>query len=77
LTGETKKLAVDIPIGGKVISVNVKVGDKVKEGDLLCLIEAMKMENPIHSPIEGTVVQIGVTVEQVVKAGSLIAIIEY
>jgi len=75
--GETNKLAIDIPIPGKIISVDVKVGDKVKEGDLLCLIESMKMENPIRSPIDGTIVQIGVTVEQIVKAGDIIATIEH
>ncbi len=77
MMGETNKLAVGIPIHGKIISVNVKVGDKVKEGDLLCLLESMKMENPIRSPIDGTIVQIGVTAEQIVKAGDVIAIIEY
>lgn len=77
MTGETKKLAVDIPIHGKIINTNVKVGDKVKEGDLLCMIEAMKMENPIRSPIDGTIVEIRVTAEQIVKAGEIIAIIEY
>jgi len=75
--GETNKLTVDIPIPGKIISVNVKVGDKVKEGALLCLIESMKMENPVWSPIDGTVVQIGVAAEQTVKPGDMIAIIEY
>ena len=75
--GETNKLAVDIPIPGKIIIVDVNVGDKVKEGDQLCLIESMKMENPIHSPIDGTIVQIGVTAEQTVKPGEIIAIIEY
>jgi len=75
--GETNKLAVDIPIPGKIISVDINVGDKVKEGDQLCLIESMKMENPIRSPIDGTIVQIGVKAEHIVKPGDIIAIIEY
>ncbi len=68
---------VEVPITGKIISVNVKPSDKVKEGDTLCLLESMKMENPILAPVDGTIIQIGVTVGQVVKVGEIIAIIEY
>ena len=67
----------EVPITGKIISLNVKPGDKVKEGDILCLLESMKMENPILAPVEGTITQIGVTVDQVVNSGEMIAIIEY
>ena len=68
---------VEVPIAGKIISVNVKVGDQVKEGDTLCLLESMKMENPILSPVDGTITQIEVTAEQVVKPGNIVVIIEY
>ena len=68
---------IEAPLTGKIISVNVKLGDRVSEGDVLCLLESMKMENPILAPIDGTVYQIGVTVDQVVKPGEIIAIIEY
>ena len=68
---------VEVPLTGKIISVNVKPGDAVKEGDTLCLLESMKMENPILSPVDGTVTQVKVTVEQVVKPSEIIAIIEY
>ena len=68
---------VEVPITGKIVSVNVKPGDKVKEGDTLCLLESMKMENPILAPVDGTIIQIGITVDQVVKPGETIAIIEY
>ena len=44
---------------------------------MLCLLESMKMENPILSPVSGTITQIEVTVDQVVKPGETIAIIEY
>lgn len=71
------KETVEVPITGKIISVNVKVGDKVKEGDVLCVLESMKMENPILAPVSGNVVQVGVIVDQVVKPGNPIAIIEY
>ena len=68
---------IEVPITGKIISVDVKVGDEVKEGDTLCLLESMKMENPILAPVDGTIAQIGVAVEQVVKPGDIVAIIEY
>lgn len=68
---------VEVPITGKILSVNVKVNDQVKEGDTLCLLESMKMENPILAPVDGTITQVEVTAEQVVKPGNIIAIIEY
>ncbi len=68
---------VEVPITGKIISVNTKVGDEVKEGDILCILESMKMENPILAPVAGTITQIGVSAEQVVKPGETIAVIEY
>lgn len=68
---------VEVPIAGKVISVEVKLGDEVKEGDTICILESMKMENPILAPVDGTITQIGVTAEQIVKPGDLISIIDY
>ena len=68
---------VEFPITGKLTSVNVKAGDMVKEGDILCLIEAMKMENPILAPVSGKVTKIGISAGQVVEAGELVAVIEY
>jgi biotin carboxyl carrier protein len=71
------KETVEVPITGKVISIDVKVGDTVREGDVICMLESMKMENPILSPVDGTVTEIGVTADQVVKPGEVIAVIEY
>jgi biotin carboxyl carrier protein len=68
---------IEVPITGKIISVNVKVGEAVKEGDIICMLESMKMENPILAPVGGTVIEIGVKEEQVVKPGEKIAVIEY
>lgn len=68
---------VEFPITGKVISVNVKQGDTVNEGDILCLLESMKMENPILAPVGGTVSEIGISAGQVVEVGEVVAIIEY
>lgn len=68
---------VEIPITGKIISVSVKVGDEVKEGDVLCILESMKMENPILAPVNGNIAEVGVAVDQVVKPGDTVAVIEF
>jgi biotin carboxyl carrier protein len=68
---------VEFPITGKVTSVNVKAGDMVKEGDTLCLIEAMKMENPILAPVSGKITKMDVSVGQVVEVGQIVAVIEH
>jgi biotin carboxyl carrier protein len=68
---------IEVPITGKIITINVKVGDAVQEGDVICLLESMKMENPIVTPVDGTVIEIAVKAEQVVKPGEKIAVIEY
>jgi biotin carboxyl carrier protein len=68
---------IAVPITGKILNVNVKVGDEVKEGDILCLLESMKMENPILAPVSGTVTKVGIAAEQTVQPGEIVAIIEY
>ncbi len=71
------KESVEAPLTGKILSVDVKVGDKVNEGDQLCILESMKMENPIVATVSGTVTQVGVAPDKVVKPGDMIAVIEY
>lgn len=51
-----KGTAVSAPMPGTVIKVNVSVGDSVKRGDVLCVLEAMKMENEITAPSDGKVI---------------------
>lgn len=68
---------IEVPLVGKILKVNVNPGDKVKEGDEICIIESMKMENSILTPASGTVKEVKVTPGQVVKAGEIIGIIEY
>lgn len=68
---------VEFPITGKIISVDVVQGSEVKEGDVLCLLESMKMENPILAPVDGTVTEISISAGQAVEVGDLVAIIEY
>ena len=57
--------------------MNVSTGSVVEEGDILCLLESMKMENPILAPVGGTVTKIDLSPGQVVEVGNLVAIIEY
>lgn len=69
---------VEAPIPGKILSVDVKVGDQVKEEDTtLCILESMKMENPIVAPVSGTVKEIKVAPGQTVQAGNVLVEIEY
>ena len=68
---------VEFPIAGRVISVNVSVGSVVEEGDTLCILESMKMENPILAPVGGAITKLDLSSGEVVEAGDLVAIIEY
>jgi biotin carboxyl carrier protein len=68
---------VEFPITGKIVGVNVSQGSVVEEGDILCLLESMKMENPILAPVGGKVTELNLSPGQVVEAGDLVAIIEY
>ena len=59
---------VEAPLQGTVLSVLVKVGDSVKAGDNLLILEAMKLENEIKAPIDGKVVSISVEKGSAVNA---------
>lgn len=49
------------PIGGKVLDIKVNVGDTCKKGDILCVIEAMKLENEVTSLTDGVIKEIKVS----------------
>ena len=68
---------VEAPITGKVLSVEVKEGDTIEEGDVICFIESMKMENPIVAPLTGKITEIKVAKGEAVEVGNTIAVIEY
>lgn len=69
--GET----VESPMPGNILSINVNQGDKVKEGQVLAILEAMKMENEIPAPKDGTIVQIVTSKGAVVETGSPLFVI--
>ena len=67
---------VTVPMVGKIVSVSVKVGDKIKEDDQVAVLEAMKMEMPVVAPVTGIVKEIKVAAGQEVEAEAVIAVIE-
>ena len=60
------------PMPGKVIKIHVKAGDAVKKGDVLLIIEAMKMENLIVSPRDAVVKEINVTMNDRVESSKIL-----
>jgi len=67
--------AVTAPMPGKILDIKVKVGDSVKRGDILVILEAMKMENEIVAPKDGTVKEIRVNVGDTVDRGAVLVVI--
>ena len=70
-----KGTPVNAPMQGTILKVAVSTGASVKKGDLICLLEAMKMENEIFAPCDGTVTSVAVSAGQTVATGALIATI--
>lgn len=63
---------VNAPMPGTILDVKVSVGQSVKNGDVLCVLEAMKMENEIAAPCDGVVASINVTKGATVNTGDLL-----
>ncbi len=68
-------IIVPVPMPGTVIRYMVKVGDKVKAGDIVLMLEAMKMENAIPAPADGTIKAINFAAGAAVKKGEVLAVI--
>ena len=66
---------VKSPMPGNILKINVSQGQAVKEGDVLIILEAMKMENEIVAPKSGSVAQIAVSKGQVVETGTPLVVI--
>ena len=67
---------VNSPMPGTILQSNVAVGQKVKSGQTLMILEAMKMENEILAPADGTITQVAVQKGASVEAGTLLCVIE-
>jgi biotin carboxyl carrier protein len=67
---------VSVPMPGKVIAILVAEGDTVEKGQGLVIVEAMKMENEVHSPIAGEVKEIKVKTGDTVEGGAVLLIVE-
>jgi biotin carboxyl carrier protein len=68
---------VAVPMVGKIVSISVKIGDRVEEDSQVAILEAMKMEMPLVSPVSGVVKEIYVSAGQEVDAEQTIAVIEH
>lgn len=71
-----EKGAVMAPMAGKIVSVKVKEGDSVKLGEVLCVLEAMKMENEITAPKAGLVQEVRISEGMPVSEGTVLVVIK-
>ncbi len=67
---------VESEVTGSVWKVQVEVGDNVAEGDVILILESMKMEIPVESPADGTVAELRVQPEEAVQEDQVVAVIE-
>lgn len=73
--GSQGSVKIEAGAAGKIFKVEASVGQTVKSGDTIVILEAMKMEIPIAAPQDGTIASINVTVGDPVEAGAVLATI--
>lgn len=71
--GAAGSIKIEAGAAGKVFKIEANVGQAVKKGDAVVIVEAMKMEIPVVAPEDGTVASINVAVGDAVEAGALLA----
>lgn len=71
--GAQGSVKISAPMPGKILGVKANAGQAVKKGEVILILEAMKMENEIVAPSDGTIASINVTVGQSVEAGEILA----
>lgn len=67
---------IEAGAAGKVFKIDVKVGQAVKKGETVIILEAMKMEIPMVSPVDGTIASIDCAVGDAVEAGTVLATVD-
>ena len=72
-SGNAGSVEVTAPMPGKILAVKADVGQSVKKGDVILLLEAMKMENEVVAPQDGTIASINVNSGDMVEAGNVLA----
>ena len=72
---ETSDGMIAVPMQGTIVQMLIEVGDTVAAGDVLCVLEAMKMENPIRAPKDGTVSEIRARVGDTLGGGDIVAVL--
>ncbi len=72
-SGAAGSIKINSPMPGKIVDIKANVGDKVTKGQVILVLEAMKMENDIVAPEDGTIASISVSVGSSVESGETIA----
>lgn len=75
-SGSAGSIEVTSPMPGKILGVKASVGQEVKKGDVILLLEAMKMENEVVAPQDGKVASINVGSGDMVESGDVLATLE-
>ena len=72
-TGSAGNVKINAPMPGKIIAIKGNVGQIVKRGDVILILEAMKMENEIVAPSDGTIASVNVAAGDNVESGQVLA----
>ncbi len=72
-SGSAGSVEITAPMPGKILAVKANPGQSVKKGDVVLLLEAMKMENEVVAPQDGTIASINVNSGDMVEAGNVLA----
>lgn len=75
LSSSLSSQKITAPMPGTILSIQVKSGQLVKKGDVLMILEAMKMENEIMAPVDGTITSISTSQGTTVETGTLLCCI--
>jgi len=76
ITDHTDTTTITSPIPGSIVEIRANIGDKIRQEEVVFVIEAMKMENDIVAPIDGIIKEIKVVVGQTVEIDAILAVIE-